>query len=99
MAAIPRPGFPRHHILNGQSITHSITGQKVKQSGKPMTIATITVERLAASGIHTFRVSEHIHSSLIFAPEDDEIILVCPNAEFFPKEIIVDIFEAGDAVT
>ena len=77
---------------------HHRTGS-LKQSGEPTTIATIAVECLATSGIHTFQVSEHVHSSLIFAPKDDEIILVCPNAESFPKEIIVNIFEAGYGVT
>ncbi len=63
------------------------------------TIAIIAVERLAASGIQMWRVSEHIHPSLIFKPEDDEIILVCPDAECFPKEIIADIFELENAIT
>jgi len=57
------------------------------------TIAIIAVERLAASGIQMWRVSEHIHPSLIFKPEDDEVILVCPGAECFPREIIADAFE------
>jgi hypothetical protein len=61
------------------------------------TIASIAVDRLAASGIQMFRVSEHIHSSLIFAPEDDEVILVCPGAECFPREIIADLI--GVSVT
>jgi hypothetical protein len=63
------------------------------------TIARIAVERLAASGIQMFRVSEHVDSSLIFAPEDDEVILICPDAECFPKEIIAGIFELADAIT
>jgi hypothetical protein len=63
------------------------------------TIARIAVECLAASGIQTFRVSEHVDPSLIFVPEDDEVILVCPNAECFPKEIIADVFELADAIT
>ena len=63
------------------------------------TIARIAVERLAAFGVQTFRVSEHVDPSLIFAPEDDEVILVCPDAECLPKEIIADVFELADAIT
>jgi hypothetical protein len=63
------------------------------------TIAKVAVERLAAFDIQMFRVSEHIHSSLIFQPEDDEVILVGPDADCFPKEIIADIFELASAVT
>ena len=63
------------------------------------TIASIAVDRLAASGIQMFRVSECIDFSLIFAPEDDEVILVYPDAECFPKEIIADVFELADAIT
>ena len=62
-------------------------------------IAKIAVERLAASGIQMFRVSEHVDSSLIFTPDDDEVILVCPHAECFPKEIIASIFELANAIT
>ena len=63
------------------------------------TIASIAVDRLAASGIQMFRVSDHIDPSLIFAPEDDEVILVCPGAECFPREIIADAFELPSAHT
>ena len=63
------------------------------------TIASIAVDRLAASGIQMFRVSDHIDPSLIFAPEDDEVILVCPGAECFPREIIADAFELPSANT
>jgi hypothetical protein len=57
------------------------------------TIASIAVDRLEACGIKTFRVSEHVHHSLIFKPEDDEVILVCPGGECFPSDIIADIFK------
>jgi hypothetical protein len=57
------------------------------------TIARIAVDRLAAHGVQTFRVSDHVHPSLISKPEDDEVILVCRGAKYFPKDIIVDIFE------
>jgi hypothetical protein len=63
------------------------------------TIAKIAVERLAASGVQMFQVSEYVDSSIIFAPEDDEVILVCPDAERFPKEIIAEIFQLADAIT
>jgi hypothetical protein len=63
------------------------------------TIAKIAVDRLAASGVQMFRVSEYVDSSLISAPEDDEVILVCPGAERFPKEIIAEIFQLADAIT
>jgi hypothetical protein len=56
-------------------------------------------DRLAASGIQMFRVSEHVHHSLISAPEDDEVILVCPGAEHFPRAIIADIFELSNPIT
>jgi hypothetical protein len=62
-------------------------------------IARIAIGRLAASGVQMFRVSEHVHSSLIFAPEDDEVILVCPDAECLPREIIEEIFELAIAIT
>jgi hypothetical protein len=55
-------------------------------------IARIAVERLAACGVQTFRVSEHVQPSLIAKPEDDEVILVYPGAKYFPKDIVVDIF-------
>jgi hypothetical protein len=57
------------------------------------TIARIAVDRLAACGIQTFRVSESVQPSLIFKPEDDEVILVCPGVKCFPKDIIADIFK------
>jgi hypothetical protein len=59
-------------------------------------IARIAVDRLEASGVQTFRVSEHVHLSLISKPEDDEVILICPGAEYFPKDIIVEIFDLAD---
>ena len=62
-------------------------------------IATIAIERLAEFRIQMFRVSEHIDSSLIFAPEDDEVILVCPDAECSPKEIIAQVFELASTTT
>lgn len=62
------------------------------------TIASIAIERLAEFRIQMFRVSEHIDSSLIFAPEDDEVVLICPDAACFPKEIIADIFELANAI-
>jgi len=62
-------------------------------------IASIAVNRLEAFGILMFRVSEHVHASLICLPEDDEVILVCPGAEAFPKEIIQEIFELDKAIT
>jgi hypothetical protein len=62
-------------------------------------IAKIPVERLAQFGIQTFRVSEYVDSSLICVPEDDESILVCPDRECFPGEIIADIFQLPTAVT
>jgi hypothetical protein len=62
------------------------------------TIAKIAVDRLDQFRVQMFRVSEHIHSSQICVPEDDEVILVCPDAECFPKEIIADIFELPSAV-
>ena len=55
-------------------------------------IARIAVERLAAYGVQTFRVSKHVKPSLITKPEDDEVILVCPGAKYLPKDIVVDIF-------
>ena len=61
-------------------------------------IAKIAVERLAAFGIQMFRVSEHVAPSLIFKPEDDEVILVLPGAECLPKEIIASIFELTEAI-
>ena len=54
------------------------------------TIAIISTDRLTEFGIQIFRVSEHVHSSLIARPEDDEVILVRPNADSFPKEIITE---------
>jgi hypothetical protein len=57
------------------------------------TIARIAIDRLAAHGVQTFRVSKYVQPSLISKPEDDEVILVCPGAKYFPKEIIVDIFK------
>jgi hypothetical protein len=56
-------------------------------------MARIAVERLAACGVQTFRVSEHVHASLISKPEDDEVILVCPGVKYLPKNIILEIFE------
>src|SRR5712692_3493740 len=50
------------------------------------TIARIAVDRLAGCGVQMFRVSEYIHPSLIFKPEDDEVILVCPGVKYFPKD-------------
>jgi hypothetical protein len=55
-------------------------------------IARIAVKRLAACGVQTFQVSEHVQPSLITKPEDDEVILVCPGAKYLPKDIVVDIF-------
>ena len=94
----------RAHQWNGRYPTSGVsTTPHLKRAEyyaqRHRTIARIAVERLAASGIQTFRVSEHVDSSLIFAPEDDEVILVCPDAECFPKEIIADVFELADAIT
>jgi hypothetical protein len=61
------------------------------------TIAKIAVERLARFQVQRFRVSEYVNASQICMPEDDELILVCANAECFPKEIIADIFELSSA--
>jgi hypothetical protein len=62
------------------------------------TIAKISVERLGQFQVQTFRVSDYVHASQICVPEDDEVILVCSDAECFPKEIITDIFELSSAV-
>ncbi len=59
-------------------------------------IARIAVDRLEACGVQTFRVSKHVHASLITKPADDEVILVCPGAEYFPKDIIVEVFDLAD---
>lgn len=64
---------------------------------KHRTIAIIAVDRLAEFQIQLFRVSEHVHSSLISKPEDDEVILVCPGAECFPKEIVAELFQLSSA--
>jgi hypothetical protein len=63
------------------------------------TIAKIALERLATFGIQMFRVSDYVDSSLIVAPQDDEVILVYPDAECFPKEIIAEISQLCDAIT
>jgi hypothetical protein len=54
------------------------------------TIACIAVDRLGAWGIQMFRVSDYIQPSLIFKPEDDEVILVCTGVKYFPKAIVVN---------
>ena len=61
-------------------------------------IVRIAVEHLVAWGIQTLRVSEYVHPSLIVAPEDDEVILVCPGAEVFPREIIAETFHLDKVV-
>ena len=60
------------------------------------TIALIAVERLAAHGTETYRVSEYVSPSLITKPEDDEVILVRPGAKYLPKDIIVEFFKLAD---
>jgi hypothetical protein len=62
-------------------------------------IAKIAVARLAQFHVHTFRVADYVEASLICVPEDDEVILVCPETENFPVEIIIDIFALSSAVT
>jgi hypothetical protein len=62
------------------------------------TIAKIAVERFSKFGIQTFVVSEHVDPSLISVPEDDESILVCPDRECFPEEIIVEFLQLPSAV-
>lgn len=54
-------------------------------------IATIDATIFGALGICAHRVADYVPSSLISVPEDDEIILVCPAAPHFPKELIVGI--------
>ncbi len=61
-------------------------------------IARIAVARFVQFHIQTFRVSDYVHASQVCVPEDDEIILVYPDAESFPEEIITDIFELSSAV-
>ena len=56
-------------------------------------IVRIAVERLAAHGIETYRVSDYVPPELITKPEDDEVILVRPGKRYFPKAIIVEFFE------
>jgi hypothetical protein len=53
--------------------------------------ATIDATIFGALGICAHRVADYVPSSLISVPEDDEIILVCPAAPHFPKELIVGI--------
>ena len=61
-------------------------------------IAKIAIARLAQFHVQTFRVSDYVHASQICVPEDDEVILVCSDAECFPEEIITNIFELSTAV-
>jgi hypothetical protein len=61
-------------------------------------IAKIAVARLAEFHVQTFCVADYVHASLICVPEDDEIILVCPDVESFPVAIITDIFELSSAI-
>jgi hypothetical protein len=62
------------------------------------TIAKIAVERFSEFGIQAFRVSEYVDPSLISVPEDDESILVCPDRECFPEEIIAEFLLLPSAV-
>jgi hypothetical protein len=62
------------------------------------TIAKIEVARLAQFHVQTFRVSDYVDPSLNCVPEDDEVILVCPETESFPVEIVIDIFALSSAV-
>ncbi len=63
---------------------------------KHHTIAKISVGRLIKFKIQMFRVSKHVPDSLISVPEGDEVILVYPGAEYFPKDIITNIFKLTD---
>jgi hypothetical protein len=56
------------------------------------TIAKIAVGRLVQFHVLTFCVCDYVDASLICVPEDDEVVLVCPDTECFSKEIIADIF-------
>jgi hypothetical protein len=59
-------------------------------------IVRIAVDRLAAHGIETYRVSDYVPPKLITKPEDDEVILVRPGKKYLPKAIIVEFFELAD---
>jgi hypothetical protein len=56
-------------------------------------IARISVARLAEYQVQTFRVADYVDKSLICVPEDDEVILVCPDVENLPVGIISEIFD------
>jgi len=94
----------RAHQWNGQYLTSGISTtphfhRAEHYAQRDRVIVRIAVEHLIAWGIQTFRVSEHVHPSLIFAPEDDEVILFCPGADVFPREIIAEIFDLDKVVT
>ena len=61
-------------------------------------IARIAVASLAEFHVQRFCVADYVDESLICVPEDDEVILVCPDVESFPVEIISEIFELSSAV-
>ena len=61
-------------------------------------ISRISVARLAEYQFQTFCVADYVDESLICVPEDDEVILVCPDVESFPAEIISETFDISSAV-
>ena len=94
----------RAHQWDGQYPTSGISttphfDRAMHYAQRHRIIARIVIEHLAASGVQMYRVSEHVDPSLIFAPEDDEVILVCPGSDVFPKEIIAEIFDLDKVVT
>lgn len=93
----------RAHQWDGQYLTSGVSTtphfhRAEYYAQRHRIIVRISVEHLAEYGIQTFRVSEHVAPSQIFAPEDDEVILVCPGADVLPKEIIVETFDLDKAV-
>jgi hypothetical protein len=56
-------------------------------------IARIRVEELHRFGIQQVVVAEHVHATLINKPEDDEVVLVRPDVQEFPSQIIDRIVE------
>ena len=56
-------------------------------------IVRIQTENFEQLGIKALSVAEHVHSSLISEPLDEEIVLVYQDGQPLPREIIVEVIK------
>jgi hypothetical protein len=89
----------RIHQWDGKIPTRGISTTPIKdiafkKYGQNLgVIAIIDRVNLKRFGITEYKVSEVVPEGVIFAPEDEEVILVYEKDDPFPSEIIIEVVE------